>query len=92
MEQFEQIVKDGDYNEYIVSIIQRYDYDDEDDWEHIIDFLSYDSDRDIMRWENDWNEGQQHVYITGYVPLCELHIDNIAHSKFGKINRSYLVI
>lgn len=59
--------------EYIVRLSIRYDYEKEPE---IINELIFPSPFSPTRWcwENDWNEGQEHVSVLAFRPLQEIEV------------------
>ena len=60
------------YDDLIVCI--RYKYNHEIDYTEQNEILTHEWNPDQWVWLNDWNEGQQQVYVVGWIGLSELSI------------------
>lgn len=61
---------------YLVYLRQRYDWQEENEWEYLLEYLSMDWQHydkiPTGVWETDWNEGQQ---IVEYLAVCSIDED-----------------
>ena len=54
-------------NNFLVYMRIRYDHETE--WTYLLELLYFDLETWKLTWENDWDEGQQHVEYLAVMPL-----------------------
>ena len=61
---------------YLVYLRQRYAWEEENEWDYLLEYLSMDWQHydkiPTGVWENDWNEGQE---IVEYIAVCSIDED-----------------
>ena len=82
-EMFKEIEKEEKRDSYIVFLRQRYEYNhNPNEWEYHTIYLEYEWHSDDWVWEWDFNEGQEHVEVLGYLPLDSL--SSLIEGRFGR--------
>lgn len=79
LEQFFKRLDREPRNDYIVRLRQRYDW--QEDWEYFNILLEYNGNNDEYIWSWDYNEGQQHVEVLGYICIDEVDVPLFTESS-----------
>ena len=69
---FDLLEQEHCWNDLIVRIAYKYDHEKE--YTITNEILTHDYPTDTYIWENDWDEGQQDVYVLGFVKVEDIDI------------------
>ena len=69
---FDLLEQEHCWNDLIVRVAYKYDHEKE--YTITNEILTHDYPTDTYIWENDWNEGQQDVYILGFIKVEDIDI------------------
>lgn len=76
LEEFYKMVEDKEiYGDLIVRLAYKYDY--EEKYEVSNEVGCYNHQADCFDWFNDWDEGQQDVYVLGFIKVDNVIVNNI---------------
>lgn len=68
------------WDDLIVRVARRYNHEKE--YTITNEILTHDYPTDTYIWENDWDEGQQHIYILGFIKVEDIDIPGFDTAMF----------